>query len=131
MNAEGPTMTCHCLRDAGYAPIRVEPLMASLKQCRAEMRQLARRLALSLAIILTIAFGTARAEDWPSFRGPTGMGLTQEADLPVEWAGPDDKNILWKAPLPATVKHGKPDQNQSSPIVWRDRVFVATAYWPA
>ena len=32
-------------------------------------------------------------------------------------------NVLWKSPL-----HG---QGHASPIVWNDRVFVCTAFWPA
>lgn len=71
----------------------------------------------------------AAAEDWPSFRGPTGMGISTEAGLPLEWSA-EGKNVLWKAPLPATTREGTPDHNQSSPIVWRDRVFVTTAFWP-
>ncbi len=71
-----------------------------------------------------------RAEDWPQFRGPTSMGQTAETRLPLQWGGDDGKNVHWKAPLPATLAKGKPDHNQSSPIVWRDRVFVTTAFWP-
>jgi len=72
---------------------------------------------------------TLPAEDWPGFRGPTGMGISGDQDLPVEWSAADDKNIVWKSPLPATARGGKADHNQSSPIVWRDRVFVTTAFW--
>ena len=36
-----------------------------------------------------------------------------------------------RSPLPGTAAKGKPDHNQSSPIIWKDRVFVTTAYWPA
>lgn len=58
------------------------------------------------------------------------MGITQETELPLVWSGTDGTNILWKSPLPATTLEAKPDHNQSSPIIWQDRVFVTTADWP-
>src|SRR5262245_56988276 len=71
----------------------------------------------------------AAAKAWPRYRGPTGMGLT-ETTLPLEWGGKDDKNVLWKTPLPGALPDAKADHNQSSPIVWGDRVFVTMAFWP-
>jgi len=64
---------------------------------------------------------TSRAENWPQFRGPTGMGITTEKELPVEWGGKDNKNVLWSAPLVG--------EGHASPIVWGDRLFVTTAHW--
>lgn len=63
-----------------------------------------------------------RGEDWPRFRGPTGLGYTEDRNLPVTWGGKDNKNGLWKAPLKG--------QGHASPIVCRNLVFVCTAYWP-
>jgi outer membrane protein assembly factor BamB len=90
-----------------------------------------RRLCLNclLPIALSVLAANASAENWPSFRGPTGMGLTQEKDLPLTWNEKDGSNVLWKSPLPATTVDGKPDHNQSSSIIWQDRVFVTTAFW--
>lgn len=59
----------------------------------------------------------AKAADWPGFRGPNGNGVTSEENVPTEW-GPK-KNIRWKKPLPGP--------GNSSPIVSRGRVFLATA----
>jgi outer membrane protein assembly factor BamB len=71
----------------------------------------------------------ANAEDWPGFRGPSGNGHNF-SELPLEWDGASGKNILWKSPLPATTRGGKPDHNQSSPIVsMSGRVIVTTAFW--
>jgi outer membrane protein assembly factor BamB len=64
-----------------------------------------------------------RAENWPGFRGPTGLGYTREKNLPSTWGGPEHKNVLWSAPLKG--------QGHASPVVWGDRVFVCTADWPA
>ncbi len=73
---------------------------------------------------------TARADEhWPGWRGPTGMGLSDEKNLPLTWGGKTQDNILWKAPLVPSDKV-KRDQNQSSPIVWGERVFVTVSYWP-
>ena len=60
--------------------------------------------------------------NWPSFRGPQASGVAIAAP-PVAWnadpaAGPL-KNIRWKTPIPGL--------SHSSPIVWGDRLFVATA----
>jgi len=84
-----------------------------------------------LVAVLLSASAVAHAENWPQFRGPTGQGLTSETNLPLTWGGKENENVLWKAPLPPTVANGRPDNNQSSPIVWGDRIYVTTAFWAA
>src|SRR5262249_38047369 len=69
--------------------------------------------------------------NWPSWRGPTGMGQTDEPNLPVSWGGKDQTNIVWKVPLYEQADIARRDQNQSSPIVWGERIFVTLSYWPA
>ncbi len=54
---------------------------------------------------------------WPHWRGPTGNGVAPKADPPVNWG--EDKNVRWKLALPGL--------GHSTPIVWRDRVFVTAA----
>ncbi len=60
--------------------------------------------------------------DWPSFRGPNANGVAPSA-VPVSFnADPGEgalRNILWKTPIPGL--------GHSSPIVWGNVVFVATA----
>jgi outer membrane protein assembly factor BamB len=68
-------------------------------------------------------------EHWPGWRGPTGMGLSDESGLPLTWGGKEQENIRWKAPLFPSEKVRR-DQNQSSPIVYGDRVIVTVSYWP-
>jgi len=82
------------------------------------------------ATLCLLSLATVSAEDWPGFRGPTGMGTTTAAGLPLEWGGKDDKNILWKTPLPPAAHEGEPDHNPSSPVVFGGKVFVTTAHWP-
>lgn len=84
----------------------------------------------SAALLLLSALPPASAEDWPGFRGPTGMGTSPSVGLPLEWGGSDAKNILWKSPLPPTLHEGDPDLNPSSPVVSGGKVFVTTAHWP-
>jgi outer membrane protein assembly factor BamB len=57
------------------------------------------------------------AENWPGWRGPRGDGTSIEKNLPTQW-GPD-KNILWKTEIPG-IGH-------SSPIVWGNYIFLASA----
>jgi outer membrane protein assembly factor BamB len=67
-----------------------------------------------------IAFAICRVTsggDWPGFRGPNGDGTAPNETAPSEW-GPE-KNIRWKKELPGP--------GNSSPIVSRGRVYLATA----
>jgi outer membrane protein assembly factor BamB len=89
-------------------------------------RWLASLWVLSVGVVSTVA-----GPHWPSWRGPTGMGTTDEANLPISWGGKDQTNVLWKAPLYEQADIARRDQNQSSPIVWGERVFVTLSYWPA
>ena len=83
-------------------------------------------------IMVHFVFGNwVNAEDWPQYRGPTGMGICKSNNLPIQWGGADSKNVLWKVPLPGTVVKGDPDHNQSCPIIWKDQIVVTTVFWPA
>jgi outer membrane protein assembly factor BamB len=61
----------------------------------------------------------ARADDWPGWRGPTGLGTTGAKDLPLTWGGKTNENVLWKVTLGGV--------GNSSPVVWGDRVIVTTS----
>ena len=86
---------------------------------------------LTAALTALLAASAAPAADWPCWRGSTGMGISDEKDLPLTWGGRDGENVLWKRPLPGQDGQAKQDQNQSSPIVQGGRVFVTASYWPA
>ncbi len=89
------------------------------------------RAYIPLLAFLLLARAQLQAGDkWPGWRGPTGMGFTDEKGLPLNWGGPTNENVLWKAPLPGTVAKAKLDFNQSSPIIWKDRIFIIAVYWP-
>ena len=70
------------------------------------------------AIVLGCIANSTFAEDWPSFRGPTGMGLTTETDLPLTWSK-DGTNVLWKSPLPNVEAMAKLDWPRGA-MLWPD-----------
>src|SRR6185369_8195995 len=86
---------------------------------RAIHRIIAGMLILLLSAVLAQEGSTA---NWPSFRGTDASG-TATATLPLTWNGDaavgPAKNLRWKTPIPGL--------SHSSPIVWGDRLFVATA----
>src|SRR4029078_6856266 len=55
------------------------------------------------------------AQEWTRFRGPNGSGES-EIVLPAEFEGND---FVWKAELPG--------EGHSSPVIWKDRVFLLSA----
>ena len=56
---------------------------------------------------------------WPSFRGRGARGVADGQRLPDTWSAESGENILWRADIPGL--------GHASPIVWGDRIFVATA----
>jgi outer membrane protein assembly factor BamB len=58
------------------------------------------------------------AQYWTRWRGPSGQGLVEGTGYVDKWSA--SENVKWKTPVPG--------QGNSSPIVWRDRVFLTTAY---
>ena len=55
--------------------------------------------------------------DWPQFRGHQAAGVADASRLPTEWS--PTTHVAWSVEIPG--------RGWSSPIVWRDRVFVTTA----
>src|SRR5438093_8254638 len=54
---------------------------------------------------------------WTRWRGPSGQGLAT-GSYPDTWSA--TQNVQWRVPVPG--------RGNSSPIVWRDRVILTTAY---
>jgi outer membrane protein assembly factor BamB len=59
---------------------------------------------------------SARAENWPGWRGPRGDGSSLETHVPIAWS--PQSNLVWKTRLPG-VGH-------ASPIVWQDKLFTVS-----
>ena len=54
------------------------------------------RVVVAYFALAALAF----AADWPQFRGPTGLGYTEERNLPLTWNAKSGENIAWRAALP-------------------------------
>lgn len=60
----------------------------------------------------------AAAENWPGWRGPRGDGSSEESGIPTRWDGEKNEHIAWKVEVPGT--------GHASPVIWNDRVFLAS-----
>ena len=61
--------------------------------------------------------GAASPVNWPQFRGTGGSGVADASTLPTGWSATE--NVAWVTEVPG--------RGWSSPVVWRDRVFVTSA----
>jgi outer membrane protein assembly factor BamB len=75
--------------------------------------------ALSFGLLLA---GSVTAADWPQFRGPQACGVESSAPAPLRWDVEKNENIRWRTTIPGLA--------HASPIVWGDRIYVATAVQP-
>lgn len=74
----------------------------------------------SLGCVVSLVCTTAAlAANWPQYRGVHASGLDDSTPLPTKWNVDAGENIRWQTPI-AGLSH-------ASPIVWGDRVYVATA----
>jgi len=69
--------------------------------------------SLGLACLLALS---ARADDWPQFRGPAGNGIATGPRLPTKL---DTRSVTWAVDLPG--------RGLSSPVIIGDRVFVTAS----
>lgn len=69
-----------------------------------------------LAAFLCVMVSAAAGEHWPQWRGPDLNGCSDAKGLPTTWS--ETENILWKTPLPSW--------SGATPIIWGDRIFVAS-----
>jgi len=76
-----------------------------------------RSLIVILIMLILHSTSFAQTQNWPCFRGPNGDGTSIETNIPTKWDS--ETNVLWKIQVPGT--------GHSSPIVWEDKLFLATA----
>src|SRR5215213_1113404 len=62
------------------------------------------------------------AANWPQFRGVRAAGVEESAPAPTEWDVQKGSNIVWHAVIPGLA--------HASPILWGDRLFLATVVSP-
>jgi outer membrane protein assembly factor BamB len=65
------------------------------------------------ALDFLFAVGMAYGWQWPQFRGPNASGVSEAANLPLEF-GPE-RNVVWKAAVP---------RGNSSPVIAGNRIFL-------
>src|SRR5262245_19488764 len=88
------------------------------RRCQRSYRQFGRCTAMAFAVaVVSLGITPSRAENWPSFRGPLGTGVSEENGLSLSWGG--EKNVARRTPLP--------DRGSATPVIWGDCVFVAQA----
>jgi outer membrane protein assembly factor BamB len=67
--------------------------------------------------VITLSLSAVRAENWPQWRGPSMNGVSNEKNLPVKWT--TEENVVWKTTMPGW--------SGSTPIIWRNRIFLNVA----
>ncbi|MCA9133504.1 MAG: PQQ-binding-like beta-propeller repeat protein, partial [Planctomycetales bacterium] len=66
---------------------------------------------------LLLTSGLSAAENWPGYRGPSGSGRVQAAQLPTEWSA--KQNVRWRTELPG--------KGWSSPVLAGDSIYLTSA----
>ena len=59
---------------------------------------------------------SARADNWPQWRGPRNDGISTEHGLPAKWS--KTLNVAWRTPLPGRAG--------ATPCVWGDRIYLTS-----
>jgi outer membrane protein assembly factor BamB len=77
-----------------------------------------RQICVALFVGLVLLFGQkTTAQNWPQWRGPALNGVSSEKNLPVKWT--TEENVVWKVEMP--------EWSGSTPIIWRNYVFLNVA----
>ena len=76
-----------------------------------------RKRTLGVLAVVLLSFAIVNAENWPQWRGPALNGVSNEKNLPVKWT--TEENVVWKVAMPGF--------SGSTPIIWRDRIFLNIA----
>lgn len=78
----------------------------------------------SAALLFTccISQPNLSAANWAQFRGPQAGGVDAATPAPIRWNVESGENIRWRTPIPGLA--------HASPILWKERVYVATAVRP-
>jgi hypothetical protein len=59
----------------------------------------------------------AAETEWPQFRGPTGQGLSQAANVPIHWNA--SEGVAWEVEVPG--------RGWSSPVLSKGRLYLTSA----
>ncbi len=72
---------------------------------------------IGVSVVVLLSVTSVSAENWPQWRGPNLNGVSNEKNLPLSWT--PEENIAWKLSMPGL--------SGSTPIIWRDRIFLNVA----
>ena len=76
-----------------------------------------------LGVVIALSVSASASAQWPQWRGPGGLGISAEKNLPTEWSPATKEkpavNISWVTEIPG--------RGHSSPIVAGNLVFVTTS----
>jgi outer membrane protein assembly factor BamB len=86
-----------------------------------------KRLAVAGAVLCLFGSGALVGQtanprpgvDWPSFRGVRASGVAEGFPTPETWDVASGKGVQWKSAVEGL--------GHSSPVVWRDRIYLTTA----
>ena len=73
--------------------------------------------SLTIYFSLMLMVSVTQAEDWSSFRGPLGDGVSTVSKLPLKWSATD--NVAWKTPIKG--------QGWSSPVLHNGVLYITNA----
>jgi outer membrane protein assembly factor BamB len=59
---------------------------------------------------------SSKSDNFPNFRGPGGLGIITQRNIPVSWDGATGQNVLWKTPVPLA--------GYNSPVIWGNKLFL-------
>ena len=71
-----------------------------------------------LVLIDANVLGDSGDDNWPTWRGPNLSGISPNGNPPLTWS--ETENVKWKFMLTG-------DASNSSPIIWKDKIFFQTA----
>ena len=77
---------------------------------------MSKRVFLAFGLVL-LTIGSALADNWPQWRGPSLNGISSEKNLPLKWSA--EENITWKLTMPSWTG--------ATPIIWGERIFLNVA----
>ncbi|MEE2777085.1 MAG: PQQ-binding-like beta-propeller repeat protein [Acidobacteriota bacterium] len=72
-----------------------------------------KQVLVSVSILAMLLAGASFGAEWPSWRGPSQMGVSTETGLISDWS-PDGENLIWREDF----------VGRSTPVVMNGRVFV-------
>ncbi|MGH9838584.1 MAG: PQQ-binding-like beta-propeller repeat protein [Blastocatellia bacterium] len=80
-------------------------------------------LMTTAAVLSALRFDAKSEQNWPGFRGPGASGVADGYPTRAVWnvdaAADKPTGMLWRAEIPGL--------GHSSPIIWDDRIYLATA----